>query len=42
METMLCAANAAALEQACALLQAGQVVAFPKETVYGMGADASK
>lgn len=40
METMLCAANAAALERACALLRAGQVVAFPTETVYGLGADA--
>lgn len=40
METLLCAADEAALERACALLRAGQVVAFPTETVYGLGADA--
>jgi L-threonylcarbamoyladenylate synthase len=29
-----------ALAQACALLRAGKTVAFPTETVYGLGADA--
>lgn len=31
----------AALEQAVALLRAGQLVAFPTETVYGLGGDAT-
>jgi L-threonylcarbamoyladenylate synthase len=31
----------AALDRAAALLRAGQVVAFPTETVYGLGADAT-
>ena len=31
----------AVLEQACEILHAGGVVAFPTETVYGLGADAS-
>jgi L-threonylcarbamoyladenylate synthase len=30
------------LEQAAALIKAGQTVAFPTETVYGLGADATK
>ena len=30
-----------AIERACELLRAGQLVAFPTETVYGLGADAS-
>lgn len=30
-----------ALDQAVALLQAGELVAFPTETVYGLGADAA-
>ena len=34
------AAGAESLKQAAALLRAGQVVAFPTETVYGLGADA--
>jgi L-threonylcarbamoyladenylate synthase len=32
--------DAAAVEQAAALLAAGRLVAFPTETVYGLGADA--
>ena len=30
----------AGIERACALLDAGELVAFPTETVYGLGADA--
>ena len=30
----------AAIEEACAALRAGALVAFPTETVYGLGADA--
>jgi len=33
--------DAAEIEQAVALLNAGELVAFPTETVYGLGADAS-
>ncbi len=33
-------ADAAAIADAAALLQAGKLVAFPTETVYGLGADA--
>ncbi len=33
--------DAAAIERAVALLNAGELVAFPTETVYGLGADAS-
>ena len=33
--------TAAALERAGALLRAGELVAFPTETVYGLGADAT-
>jgi L-threonylcarbamoyladenylate synthase len=33
--------SSAEIQQAAALLQAGQVVAFPTETVYGLGADAA-
>jgi len=32
--------DAAAIERAVALLEAGELVAFPTETVYGLGADA--
>ena len=32
--------TAAVIDQAVALLRAGQVVALPTETVYGLGADA--
>jgi L-threonylcarbamoyladenylate synthase len=34
-------ADGAALEAAAALLRAGRLVAFPTETVYGLGADAT-
>ena len=34
-------ADASAIEQAAELLRQGQIVAFPTETVYGLGADAS-
>jgi L-threonylcarbamoyladenylate synthase len=30
-----------AIDRAVALLQAGELVAFPTETVYGLGADAA-
>ena len=33
-------ADSAALQSASALLRAGELVAFPTETVYGLGADA--
>lgn len=33
--------DAAAMEEAAALLKAGETVAFPTETVYGLGADAT-
>jgi L-threonylcarbamoyladenylate synthase len=33
--------DAAAIERAVALLEAGELVAFPTETVYGLGADAA-
>ncbi|NUO85542.1 MAG: translation factor Sua5, partial [Cupriavidus sp.] len=32
--------TAAELDEAVRLLEAGQLVAFPTETVYGLGADA--
>lgn len=35
------AANSAAIEEAGRLLRAGALVAFPTETVYGLGADAT-
>ena len=34
-------ADEAAIARAVELLRAGEVVAFPTETVYGLGADAS-
>lgn len=40
METHCLPAAQQALEQAALLLQQGQVVAFPTETVYGLGANA--
>ena len=40
METICLPAGEESLKQAAALLRAGQVVAFPTETVYGLGADA--
>lgn len=42
METERLAADAAGLERAAALLRAGACVAFPTETVYGLGADARR
>jgi L-threonylcarbamoyladenylate synthase len=39
--TRLIAANAAGLAKAAALLRAGDLVAFPTETVYGLGGDAT-
>ena len=36
----LLSADAAGISQAAALLRAGELVAFPTETVYGLGADA--
>src|SRR3954466_13723545 len=42
METRLLAAEGGGLKEAIALLQEGQVVAFPTETVYGLGADARR
>ncbi len=39
---MIRPADTAAVNQAAALLRAGQLVAFPTETVYGLGADASQ
>ena len=35
------AANKATIAQAAAYLRAGRLVAFPTETVYGLGADAT-
>ena len=40
MHTRLLSADAAALSEAADLLRAGGLVAFPTETVYGLGADA--
>ena len=40
METICLPAGEESLKKAAALLRAGQVVAFPTETVYGLGADA--
>jgi len=40
-ETELIIADDAGIARAAALLRAGQCVAFPTETVYGLGADAS-
>ena len=33
--------NTSEIQEAAALLQAGELVAFPTETVYGLGADAA-
>ena len=35
------AASPEAIAEAAGLLRAGQLVAFPTETVYGLGADAT-
>ena len=40
MKTELLPADASALEKGASLLRAGQLVAFPTETVYGLGANA--
>lgn len=40
MQTTLCPINEQTLAQAAQLLQAGEVVGFPTETVYGLAADA--
>ena len=40
METLWLPANEESIQKAAELLRAGQVVAFPTETVYGLGADA--
>ena len=40
MDTKVLAADQQSLAQASALLKAGQLVAFPTETVYGLGANA--
>jgi len=41
MTSILLAADAAAIRRAAQLLRAGELVAFPTETVYGLGADAT-
>lgn len=40
MHTELCQADDVSIRRAAALLRAGELVAFPTETVYGLGADA--
>lgn len=40
MYTQLLSVNAATINRAASLLASGEVVAFPTETVYGLGADA--
>jgi L-threonylcarbamoyladenylate synthase len=40
LETLLLAADTAGVARAAKLLRQGQLVAFPTETVYGLGADA--
>lgn len=40
MQTQVMPANEAALDEAARLFQTGQLVAFPTETVYGLGANA--
>lgn len=40
METLLLPADAAGIARAAALIRQGQLVGFPTETVYGLGADA--
>jgi L-threonylcarbamoyladenylate synthase len=39
--TRICVADAAGIAEAATLLCAGKLVAFPTETVYGLGADAT-
>jgi L-threonylcarbamoyladenylate synthase len=38
---MQCAATPRAISRAAAMLRAGRLVAFPTETVYGLGGDAT-
>ena len=40
MPVNICTANRAAIRDAARLLADGKLVAFPTETVYGLGADA--
>ena len=40
MQTLCCAANDDSIREGANLLRAGAIVAFPTETVYGLGADA--
>src|SRR5258708_35244475 len=40
MDSLIVSPDAAALAHAAALLRNGRLVAFPTETVYGLGADA--
>lgn len=40
MKTVVLPPTAAAIDEAAALIRAGQVVSFPTETVYGLGANA--
>lgn len=42
METVFLKASTAAIETAAQMLQAGELVAFPTETVYGLGGDATQ
>jgi len=41
LETIIAAADPDGIERAAALLRQGRLVAFPTETVYGLGADAT-
>ena len=41
VETRLQAADAKGIAEAARILKAGGLVAFPTETVYGLGADAT-
>ncbi len=40
MEKRTCLSEAAEIAKAAALIRAGELVAFPTETVYGLGANA--
>ena len=42
METLILSDSDAGIDQAAVLLRAGALVAFPTETVYGLGADATE
>src|ERR1700760_4799804 len=41
VKTKVAAANVAGISEAAAILRSGGLVAFPTETVYGLGADAT-